>query len=849
MSAIDVDRIPAEIRALNRWVVWRYEQRPGNPKPTKVPYRPRSPRAKASSTDPSTWATFDEAVHVVNDGAADGIGFVLGDGWAGADFDDCILDSGEIEQEEIDPSTGEIKPGAAEFIRHLDSYTEISPSGAGLKSLVRGSKPRGRCKRGCTWESGRAGAIEMYDRGRFFTITGRHLEGTPTAIEDRTDALARVHAMVFPPATNGSQPPIPPEPLDLSDHELIDKALSAKNGAKFSALWNGDTSGYASHSDADLALCSLLAFWCQKDAGRMDRLFRSSGLIREKWDERRGEQTYRQLTIDRAIEGCREVYTPRRAPTSTSTSSDGDDYDRLEREAIQAENEGPTIRITADLVNVIDQALEAIGARPDLNVFVRARMLVTIERDGSMPETWLRRPPGEPVIVPIKTTYTREILARCAAWESVKKGRNGPTIEPCLPPMWVADHVLARMKWPLRYLDAVVEAPTLRTDGSILSAPGWDEQSALLYAPVPGARWPAVPDSPSADDVQRAVAALTDPVAEFPFVADSDRAAFVAAVLTIVARHCIDGPVPLFPVRAPTPGTGKTLLAEVIGLIGTGRLPAAMTLPYDGDELRKRITAIAIGGTPLVLIDNASGALGSDVLAAALTSGEWEDRVLGVNEMVRMPLRTVWIATGNNLAFRRTLGRRVVPIDMDAGIEQPEDRKGFRYPSLVSHVRAQRSRLVVAALTVLRAFFAAGRPAHGGTRMGSFEAWDDLIRSAVIWAGLADPASAEDPASGRGRVRAEADDDTEDLAGLLTALGRVFERGIGFTTASVLKRAEHDEDLRLMLDAACAPKKGGKATVTSVGASFRNYKNRPLNGLSLQRKDRTWFIHAEKRAA
>lgn len=154
-----------------------------------------------------------------------------------------------------------------------------------------------------------------------------------------------------------------------------------------------------------------------------------------------------------------------------------------------------------------------------------------------------------------------------------------------------------------------------------------------------------------------------------------------------------------------------------------------------------------------------------------------------------------------------------MPIDLAAKIEQPEDRTTFQHPSLLAYVRAQRQRLVVAALTVLRAFFVAGRPAHGGTRMGSFEAWDDLIRSAVIWAGLGDPASAEDPESGRGRVRAEADDDTEDLAGLLAALDRVFERGIGFTTATVLKRAEHDEDVRLTLDAACAPRRGGRATV------------------------------------
>ena len=163
---------------------------------------------------------------------------------------------------------------------------------------------------------------------------------------------------------------------------------------------------------------------------------------------------------------------------------------------------------------------------------------------------------------------------------------------------------------------------------------------------------------------------------DFPFKAESDGAAAIAVILTLLARHLIHGPVPLMAIRAPTPATGKTLLADVIGIMGTGRVPPVMTMTFESEELRKRVTSLAVEGAALILLDNVSGTLGSDTLAAALTATDWEDRILGTNTVVRVPLRVVWMVTGNNLGFRRTLGRRVIPIDLDAGVEQPEDRVG-----------------------------------------------------------------------------------------------------------------------------------------------------------------------------
>ena len=156
--------------------------------------------------------------------------------------------------------------------------------------------------------------VELYEQGRFFTMTGWHLPNTPPTIEARQDAVTRLHAQVF-----GVPAPIPLQqarrtvPARLDDTLLLDKARAAKNGAKFSRLWEGDTSLYANdESSADLTLCDLLAFWTQ-DPAQIDRLFRHSGLMRDKWDARRGEQTYGVRTIQAALTRQTDHYHPPRA--------------------------------------------------------------------------------------------------------------------------------------------------------------------------------------------------------------------------------------------------------------------------------------------------------------------------------------------------------------------------------------------------------------------------------------------------------------------------------------------------------------------------------------------------------
>lgn len=297
--------IPEELARLRRWLLWKIEERTdgkGDKKKTKVPYQAKNPDAHASSTDANTWASLEEAQEACCQAKLDGIGFALGDGITGIDLDHVR-----------DPATGAIEPWALGVVDQLDSYTEISPSGTGLHILVHGSLPAGssgrkRAAKTAFSDAGETAAIEIYDFGRYFTITGNQVAMTPDTLEERTEALAELHARAFPIVDTKAAPP-----KTLSDDQLLFKAKRASNGTRFALLFDaGDwkAAGYSSQSEADLALCNWLAFWTNRDAGRIDALFRRSGLFRAKWDEVHfsGGETYGSGNINKAIRDTHDGY-------------------------------------------------------------------------------------------------------------------------------------------------------------------------------------------------------------------------------------------------------------------------------------------------------------------------------------------------------------------------------------------------------------------------------------------------------------------------------------------------------------------------------------------------------------
>ncbi len=289
------------MRARDQWLCWRNEKRNG--KSTKVPIDPQT-RSFGSSTDDSTWSDFDSALEYFQSGGCDGIGFVFTDDdpYVGIDLDDCR-----------DPETGRPDPEMKSIVQQLDSYTEISPSGTGYHVIVNGELPQGRNRRG---------NIELYERARYFTVTGEHVPGLPTEIEPRQAELENVHREYVDQNSSGGGTSSGHDrgSSTLSNEAVLEKARAASNGEKFNRLWSGSTVGYDSHSEADIALCCLLAFWTGGNHNQMDQLFRQSGLARAKWDDvHYGDgATYGERTLERSIEHTSAYYEPHDEPREDS---------------------------------------------------------------------------------------------------------------------------------------------------------------------------------------------------------------------------------------------------------------------------------------------------------------------------------------------------------------------------------------------------------------------------------------------------------------------------------------------------------------------------------------------------
>jgi hypothetical protein len=504
----------------------------------------------------------------------------------------------------------------------------------------------------------------------------------------------------------------------------------------------------------------------------------------------------------------------------------------------------------------IDQAISVL--RNTGTVFNRGRKLVLVGRDGTPEEFWTRRPPDKAVVNEIAPPYVVELLNNGADWYKSRQKRDGTFVTVrTVPPGPIVSHIFARPEWDIPYLEAIIDSPSVRPDGTVVNQPGYDPETYLYLATLPGTKWPTVPEG-TRDEVDTAVQSLYEVVSDFPFKSNTDRSAFVAAILSVVGRNLyLHGPAPMFAFGAPARGSGKTLLATVVSIIATGLEPSAMPYTADGDEMRKRITAIARKAETLVCIDNASGSIGSDEIAAALTTTMWQDRLLGSNDMISVPLRAVWLVTGSNLGFRKTLGRRVVPVDIDPGMEHPEDRTDFRHPDLIAYVKENRERLLIDALTILRGFIRVGKPRPmDAPRMGSFEMWDDNIRSATAWATGVDPAPADNPQEGRGRIRAESDDDDDALVTFLEAVAK--HRGDSqwkasdlFHEAQKLARGTEEQEPDFTLQQAIdgfAPAPGqSRATLTSLSFKLRSVKDRRIDGKTLRRKKQAakacwWYI-------
>lgn len=335
---------------------------------------------------------------------------------------------------------------------------------------------------------------------------------------------------------------------------------------------------------------------------------------------------------------------------------------------------------------------------------------------------------GYRTLVHLEMHGLRNEMARAAIWRKRVRGQIVSTF----PPREVVENVLATPQLPFPPIRRIVTVPFFDRSGELVVADGYHDPSKVYLA-----KEVVVPDfplNPTSHETREAVGVIDDILSDFPFVAEPDRANAFALMLQPFCRDMINGPTPLFFFTAPSPGTGKSKLAEIM------LLPACGTVSMGGlgkneEETRKAITTFLLSGRPAQILDNVTRAVDSAALARLLTSTSWVDRILGSNTDAVLPNHAAWAMTSNNATLTTELARRAVGIRLDAGMERPQERTGFRHPNLDDYVRQHRPQIVAAVLTIIQRWIAVGQPA-GDEVMGSYESWARVLGGILKASGI-----------------------------------------------------------------------------------------------------------------
>jgi hypothetical protein len=421
-------------------------------------------------------------------------------------------------------------------------------------------------------------------------------------------------------------------------------------------------------------------------------------------------------TLDEARNSVRQAYarSPRQPwnGTSSATPQSGTSRIRL-----------PTIEVSSrELRDLSTESFAAVraGNNPPY-LFIRSGQMVHVVVDEK----------GRYGIREVTVDYIRGCLTRSANFRRVWLDRGGNRQEVATsPPLDAVRDILAQpsTSWGLPPLEAISGVPLIRNDGSVISTPGYDPATWVIYTPAPGFSISSIPDIPSDEDVERAVGHIGEMYDGFPFVDHASRANMFALLLTPILRRAIRGCVPLALIDAPAAGTGKSLLAETVALLITGTNAVMQPAPTrDEEELRKLLTAVLSAGYSLSILDNVAVKVESSNLARAVTASVWSDRILGQSRTIDLPQQTVWVITGNNITLGGDIPRRSYWIRLDAKDAQPWQRSGFKIPNLKEWVLENRAALVGALLTIARSWYAAGQPKGDAPILGSFEEWSRII--------------------------------------------------------------------------------------------------------------------------
>jgi hypothetical protein len=667
-----------------RWVVWPWELRKsknGKEKWTKPPRQARDPACNASSNDPDTWGTYDQAVAAVAARNADGIGYMLlGSGIGAVDLDHVVEDR---DSEKLKSWAEQLQAEA------LGAYQEVTVSGGGLRII--GTACGSEVQRKFIFERDTGAGIELYrNTARYITISGLeigHCAALPS-LDDLIDALLARHSGGRTRAEDGT--------LDFNTAErqkLVDYDALIRNGAP-----EGE------RSEAFAAVVWHLAGQGWSPEQIADELAKHPNGIGAKYADR----------LLAEVSRCYQKWRPQRRVAAGGEAPAG---------------EWPQIFvIKGELPRVVDEAEAALlGSSHEVyqrgGQLVRPLLLPTIPAN----DDWKFTPLTRPWLVEALTRAARFLKydARAKAWV------------PTDAPDEVADALLSRGgKWKMPVLAGISRTPFLRRDGSVCDTPGYDSSSGVLFKPGSDS-FPPIPRQPAKADAVEALALLERLLQRFPFVSRAARTVALSAILTMLDRRSMTA-APLHAFTSPAAGTGKSLLVDAVALLATRRPMPVISQGGRGseEELEKRLGAALLAGDPAISLDNCEHPLQGSFLCQALTQQSLNIRLLGVSRNVETPVNTALYATGNNLIVVGDLTRRTLICGLDAQCERPELRTFA--DDIRETVLRERGLFVAAALTVLRAWHVSGERV-GVVPLGSFESWSYRLREPLIWLGCADP--------------------------------------------------------------------------------------------------------------
>lgn len=431
------------------------------------------------------------------------------------------------------------------------------------------------------------------------------------------------------------------------------------------------------------------------------------------------------------------------------------------------------------------------------------------------------------LIAEVELHYLTELLDKAAIFKRYDERTKNWKAKDC--PEIIAKALIARRDWNVPVLTGIIQAPTLRPDGSILETAGYDKDTGLMFNPGK-ISFEKIPETPTREDAIEALNILLDLLGDFPFENDESKSVALSAILTCLVRKSIRT-APLHGFTAPKMASGKSLLGNIAGLIATGKNNCAIPQADNEAEEKKRLLAVLAEGDPIICIDNIERSFGSSALCSILTETEYKDRVLGSTKSMTVLTNATFIANGNNLTFIGDLSTRAILCRLDPNVERPEERGNFKISDLRKHVQQHRGQLVKAALTILRAYHVAGRPKQNLKQFGRFEEWSDLVRSALVWLGQVDPCKSRKEIENNDPVRIS-------LGALLKAWYAIFDN-MSVKVKNVVNRAmeqnEHDEVTSALKEVLfeIAPADKGGINERVLGKKLASFKGRIENGYRL----------------